>query len=535
MKDLKLSQQQLLIYQQVSELDEDDYLKLYGIKNLKAAEKIRKKEFKLEITSTKGWTINARLISDKAIHNVSVDFSKDFSKASCSCKPDIVQNRKRKQCSHLALLIQAIKKDPNLLKGTDTDNEGEEKEQKLTGEEIRAIQAAAEERKKSIESLGLDSILVDDALDSVQSMVINLVTQGLQRCSPATLERLNDLEIKTQIAKLANINKEIKKLRENIKSYLDKSVLFDIRNYKYRLNQLVNYHELCKNLIEGKKVNHPEVTPVTVIGKFRSEYIPEEDTVAQCLGMRGWLTDTGFIGCSGYYLDLKIKKLISISQALPTQYFGNDPLQIYRLPIKTIGMNLQHLAHGAFSFTNVKLNDKGNISLHKEIGIFPSKIKALQGPEFREYKTDNWLELLNFLYRKEAAPIRLPYQLNNFFVFEPVKWGRFEFDEINQLYTAKLLDQDQNVLLLAIKNEPHNRLIIQNLETVLGNKKMMPNALFGSAFVSRGILSVDPISLLWYQGIYLSEGRRRRRSTGPKLVSEFHLSLEGAENLSLEA
>ncbi|MHA1167294.1 MAG: hypothetical protein ACTSRU_05690 [Candidatus Hodarchaeales archaeon] len=515
-----------IIIEQFADFDDAAFIKIFGKNSISKARKIKRGKYDFSITGFKNWLVDAKITCDEGTFTTTIDFSKAFKSNKCSCREGEIQGRHRKQCAHLCLMAETLKANPELLESVVTS---ESNEKKLTSEEITAIQKSAEERKKNIENLKLDQIIVNDALESVHTFICNLTHQGLQRCSPATLEVLNALEIKTKIAKLANIHKELIKLRELIIAYMDKAVAFDMSSYKYRLNQLTNFYQLCEQLLDGKQPNYNDITPLAIIGRFRSEYIPADDIKAQCLGMKGFHTDSGFTGCSGYYLDLSENKLISISQVLPSSYFGEDPVQIFTMPVKTIGFTPESLSHGFFKFTNVKLNDKGNISLHKGLGIFSTKIKALQSPEFASFKVVDWLKLLNRLYSKEATPIRLPYRLTNFLVLEPARWGRFEFDEINQVYTANLADLSGNTLVMRVKNEPFNHLTIQNLEKILGDEKLMPNALFGSVYVKEGSISVEPISLLYYQGVGIKP--RSRRSTEPAVISEFHLSLEKANRL----
>ncbi|TXT62052.1 MAG: hypothetical protein BAJALOKI1v1_1040008 [Promethearchaeota archaeon] len=523
----ELSAQEQSLLRILANIDENKLKDLCGKRNYDLAKKSG--PIDCEVNQFKGSMLSLKLKQLSQTYQIELNILGDLRRSQCSCS-HISLYSKRKRCIHLALALIHIMEHPeDLLENLKQDDT----KPAFSKEEIKRLQKEAEEQRKKIESLKLDPIIIENTLIEINKAIISLTLQGLQRLSHSTLEWLNDLIIKTQIAKLANINKELKKLVELIKQYLDKSVLFDMGEYKYRMNQLTNFYLLAKRLIRGETIVYPGITPDIIIGKFRSSYIPHEDVHAQCIGMSGWLSrDDQFVGCTGYYLNLKSNKLFSISNVLPTMYFGRNPKKLYNQPLKTINLAMSQLAHGAFTFLNVKFNDKGNLSLHNELKIFPSPSKDIfRGEQFKEFKIHDWIVLIDKICTFEATPIRLPYSLANYFILEPKHWGKFEFDAIQQEYKAYLIDQENNVALLRVQNVPHNKLIIENLQSIYKNESMMPNALLGSIYVKDGYLTINPVTLLWYQGIKLRESTSIYRSE-KDFVSEFHLNLENARNLS---
>lgn len=528
LEDKDLSVQQSSILRILVNITDDKLKEICGVRNLKRARALG--NYKVVVKDLEGSFLNIEFKTGQAIYHIRLNLLGEQNRSECSCT-NISFYSKRKRCEHVGASILYLKDHPEIIINSIQDNAGGEK---LSKEEIAELQKDAEERRKKIESLKLDPLVIENTLIEVKKMIILLHTQGLQRFSRTSIDWLNDLLIKTQIAKLANINKELKKIVELIRNYLDKSVLFNMNDYKYRLNQLTNYYLLSNELIKGGQIQYPEITPDIIIGKFRSKYIPHEDLIAQCVGMSGWKSkDNNFIGCTGYYLDLSKSKLFSISNVLPTSYFGTDPNRIYTQPIKTIGISMSRLAHGAFKFINVKFNDKGNLSLHKALNIFQTSQKDVYEDQiFSKFKIKDWLNLIDTVCNFETTPIRLPYSLSNYFILEPTNWGMFDFDAISQEYKASLIDENKNLILLRVLNEPHNKLIIRNLQMIYKDASIMPNALLGSVFVKDGFVSINPLTLFWYQGIKLSNSRGIH-ATNQGLISEFHLNLERAENLTL--
>ncbi|MHA1681193.1 MAG: hypothetical protein ACTSUE_09305 [Promethearchaeota archaeon] len=512
-----------IIIEVLKQFTHDNFLDIYGSTNIKKANHFTNVE--LTIQSISGAVVKAELTFMDGKYNLEMDFQKELKRGKCSCR-QFLQTTKTKHCVHLYAAASTLKGKPELI----LDFEEPVKNVVVyTDEEIKELQVAAEEKKKHIENLKLDPDTTLEALQEVEDVIVSITLQGLQRMSKSTLEWLNSLIIKTQVAKLANINKEFKKLYELIKQYLEKSVLFDMHDYRYRLNQLINYYVLSRNLIEGLEIKHPDVTPTMIIGKFRSEYVPDSDKIAQCIGMQAWKSqDDQFIGATGYYLDVNKHNLFSINTALPTNYFGKNPEIAYTHISKAITFSLKDLAHGAFKFSSVKLNDGGRLSLHSNLRIYPQPLVILgENEDFKKFRINDWFKLVDVVCNSQKAPIRLPYKLNDYFVLEPEKWGMFEFDPIKQRYTAKLLDKRKNVIYLLVENEEHNQKTIKNLQYIFNKPEMMPHALLGTVFVKDGFISINPITLFWYQGI---EMKKIDRYT---LVTEFHLNLEDSKALRI--
>ncbi|MHA1339053.1 MAG: SWIM zinc finger family protein [Promethearchaeota archaeon] len=488
--------------------------------------------YKVVILGSNKNILNLKMIFDEKEYNIQIDF-KNIHRSKCDCIGIDLQYLKY-LCPHIVASLLYLKRNIKELVNFFHDESLHKKKIALSKEEIKRKQEERERRKQNIESLKLEPERVEDALEDVENFLITLHTQGLQRLSSITLEWANQLFIKTQIAKLANINKQLKIISELINKYLNRSPLFEIAEYKAVINNLTNYYLLTKNLLEGKKINHPDVNPEVIIGKFRSEYIEHGDIAAQCLGMKGWISkDEKFIGISGYFLNLKKLSLFSITQALPTYYFGDNPSSIYHNTIKSIDESMADLAHGAFYFSNVKFNDKGNLSLHKELEIKKIRLRLLKDlEEFHKFRINNWLDLINILCNREIHPIPMPYELNNYYVLEPASWGKFEFDPIGQEYKSIIADANQKTIVLRVENKPFNRKIIKNLQLIYKNKDLIPNALFGIISVKDSLISVWPISLFYYQGIGYKK-RSYYSQTEIKLIGEFHLNLEYAENLTL--
>jgi len=516
--------QELIIFN-LNNLSEDKIKRIVGWENFKKAQNIS--GYKIEFSNYNKY--NIELIFEISNHKyiVTINF-KNIRNSFCDCGEI---DESYHVCSHIILSLLYLKNNVQKLINFFYEANNKIPIISLSEKEIKKKQEELLKRKQTLEYLNLDPELVEETLAEVENFIYTIYNQGLQRFSAVILDWANQLFIKTQIAKLANLNKQFKIIAELINKYLNKSTQFDLSFYKTTLSYLTNYYILTRNLLEQKEISRKDINPEILIGKFRSEYIEHPDLDAQCIGMEGLCSqDAKFIGITGYYLNYTTLDLFTITQLLPIAYFGNDPKSLYHRPIPGINESMADLAHGAFHFSNVKFNDKGNLSLHKNLLIkrISSKL-VLRSPEFQKFRIDNWMDLIKVLCQKESSPIPMRFALNEFFALEPKSWGLFEFDPILQEYKSIISDKNQKIIVLRVKNEPFNKSIIENLQYIYKNKDLMPNALFGNVFIKDGLISVRPISLFYYYGI---KKKYYYYTEISELIGEFHLNLEDATKLS---
>ncbi|MFX0094836.1 MAG: hypothetical protein ACFFBD_24080 [Candidatus Hodarchaeota archaeon] len=478
----------------------------------KILKQIKQDDNSFEFTGIKlkSGIIKATLSLEGVDYSLAIDLRKHFRKYAYSCSCGMIN------CDHLALFAVMLVNYSNEL---DIHVEGQDS--RLSEEEILELQQKAEQKRQVLDSLKLDPGLVQTCLTDLEQLVVDLATQGLQRVSSATIEWVNALAIKARTAKLANLERHLKYLADLIDKYLEKDISLDVSQFLTRLNYISSLISLSQKSLEGFIIEN--VPPVAIFGQLRSEYVPIGDLDLQCIGGKYWQTDTGFIGVTIYLYDLEKKRILSVVNVRPELYA--PPQGIYHVPTNAMGLSMAEFAHGRFYFSNAKINAKGNISLASDVIVHSTPQLPPNHTAFQDLLFDDWLQLVDTLRQREFSP--LPgsgYQMDDLKLVQPSQYGKFALNEIKQFWFAPLLDNAYRTLSIYIRNNPQNLEIVNNINHLFESNHL-PQAIFGRVFAAEGQLLIEPISAIYYQGIKLWTKK------GPKLVSDFHLSLESIEEV----
>ena len=136
-------------------------------------------------------------------------------------------------------------------------------------------------------------------LKEIRTYLHQLLLLGLQRTSNINVDYLANLIIKAHLAKLANIERQLQSLQETIHAFLLKEDL-PLQEFLLKVTRMYKYLELNDHLLNKKKDGY--LLPIDIIGTLRSDYIPVPNFEAFCIGANGWVTDSGFIGATLYYI-----------------------------------------------------------------------------------------------------------------------------------------------------------------------------------------------------------------------------------------
>lgn len=525
---------------------------LMGVRSLNGARKYLKEGNvtweSLEQNGNK-LTVSFRLKNESESYIVDLRWSNRLLVDQCSCgkrwKPGL------KTCSHVATVVLGIlDQDPffeqlsvddyeESTKPLEQPNRTEEQSKDKTyatrltvideggagNRKCNDHQTQTNELEEQLNNLKLPNE-INEVLDDLERFVLSLAKGGLQRCSQATLEWLNALVIKTRVNKLIILEKELKRTTEVVVKYLQKSPDLRFNDYLRQLTRLTNVLNLTRRLLAGKP--HPHLSPIEIIGQVRSEYrqIPDIQA-AQCLGVQGWVSETGFVGVTAYFVqtDQRPFRIFKASNVRPSQYLSDkSPIAIYKMDTHN-GVSFENLSDGSFSFINVKLNRHNNLSFHKELMITPSNsFTAPTDPSFQTLVFKDWVTLLRRIQEEEITPITRAGRFDRYVVVEPSKYTTFSLDEINQNWKAPLLDGKGRKISLLVPNERSTH--VANKITafkIFFDNKFLPNALFGIVGNIGSEVTFTPISGWFYQGIrlgspYLADSSRgrARQGTGAK-------------------
>ena len=419
----------------------------------------------------------------------------------CTC--GILWHPKKKICLHTAIILWGLSE--KLFDLNKINDKGEKKE-KIE----KALTTIENVRKIFITKLLSDLDIpesISSVLDELEKIIVIFLENGTQRISQTTLEWLNTLIIRAHTHKLIKIEKSLKKLQTIFLKYLEKSVADDTTTFLSLLTEIHNFIMLTKFILDNPQ--HPYLPAVAILGQARSEYFSVND-INQCLllGIEGWISDTGMVGVTAYFITFDKNENISdnfftASNIRPIQNIPEkSPIMLYGF--KTYSeITFRDLSkESLYSIRNVKFNQNKNLSFHKNLEINPIRLNLNEIKTKFLYKItySDWYELLDKIQNKPLSPIG---ERDNDFLFllEPSRYVSFELDYISQKWKSPLIDKNGKLLYLIVPNEnsPHIANKIKNFQLMF-NQNKLPNALFGKLDFLEDEVVFYPISGWFYQG-----------------------------------
>jgi hypothetical protein len=246
----------------------------------------------------------------------------------------------------------------------------------------------------------------------------------------------------------------------------------------------------------------------------------------QPVGASGWVTDTEYVGMTIYMYSATDGRIYQVTNAKPTRFFGSDPRTLMRNQISDyVTFTIYDLAHGAFAFRHAKEADS-RLSLHKDLVL--EKAPWFGADAYAALAARDWVELVDRIRTGELHPVR---GAESFLAYiEPTSYGGLVIDQKSQTARLELGDEHGASMWLEVKLRPENNFLIDNLEFLQpkpdDSKKLermredlIPNGLFGRAWISGGALKFFPLTAIYHNPVTLKMRQTRQ-------VHEIHLSLE---------
>ncbi len=375
------------------------------------------------------------------------------------------------------------------------------------------------------------------AFEKIDRFMLRLGLQGLQRMTASSAEELLALEQTAHNAALITIERQLNVLRTQVMRYVERDPLFNLEQYRNTINRIWLLSGRARRLVEGGL--HPkDPALIEVIGETRRSYEEvHEPLVLQPLGASGWVTDSDYVGITIYfYVDGRPDQIYQASNAKPTAYFGKDPRQLlYNTISDYVQFSIHDMSHGAFEFRRAKLSRDGRLSLHKDLRV--KKAPYIGARAYEALSCVDWITLTERLKANEVNPISGGGQ--QYALITPADYGELIIDEKGARAQAEIIDEKGATLTLEVALRAENNFLIDNLEMLLGRaavgktkrqaaqRRLRPDALFGSAWIAGGKLKFFPYTAVYNQAMVLKKRAKQR-------VNEIHLSLESLRDVSAQ-
>ncbi len=410
----------------------------------------------------------------------------------CSCEfPSNMEYRKKK-CRHLALVLLLA---PKLSVSIHLDEARQH-------DFLTRISES-----KTAKELKLDGPLVLSVLEEIESYLLEQVTLGLQRVSNASLDLLKSLVTKCQMARLPALKRTLNRLMSSTERYVQKDTEFSGRYHLRLLHQCWLQVMMIKKVLQNEPL--PEgVTPVDIIGEMKAASEKIGSLELHILGINAWEAQDQYLGLQAYFCPTARFKwslpwpFVVINVVYPAHVvYSHEQLYSLRLPSDD---SLRDLAHGVIEFMNPSINEKAAMSMKKDLVTRQLGTVGYDAAIPRSLAYDDWQRLIE-AFRQQEVSLKwyFVYKLPFIVVIEPKGWGTdLEFDPITNAWTATLLDKNDRMLTLFLRNNDINQKTISNLIQCY-KKDRLPDAVSGRVFVRNRQLLFEPMTGFFRAGIRL--------------------------------
>ncbi|CAN1211693.1 SWIM zinc finger family protein [Tumidithrix helvetica PCC 7403] len=329
-------------------------------------------------------------------------------------------------------------------------------------------------------------------LVAAMQLLRECVNVGLCHLSEAIQQRFTTLAVSATGVNLPRLSLMLRSIADELQLSRDRDVKAD--ETRLFLTAARTY-ALCEALLNG--FSQKQEPRADLIGWHRTQYEEVGTLDLAGLGAYDWVTKSGYAGLTVLFWDLAAKQWCCWSEARPTfQGTGFNPQVRYRQPSAWEGLSTpEQASQTQFKLMAAKrnrLNRLSSSSKTRAIGIAavdPTQI------DFADRLFHSWSALRSYAATTVRSGLSEYDLLREIVVIRPRVWGEKGFDEMEQMFTWLVADEDGQLLPLQVRFRAGEEQRIQYLEA-LEPEQVGVWGIVGQIAIARSGLSLYPISLL---------------------------------------
>lgn len=356
-----------------------------------------------------------------------------------------------------------------------------------------------DEAMEETSDVSLDA--VHGLADAMMQLLEMQLRTGLARTSPDVLDSLERMAILCHNQELADFERDARSLRTLWQNYFDRMASFRTEDLMVRV---MMFYQKARSLRET-------ATPAQIrrmAGQFKSAYQPVGDLTLIGIGVRRFISDSGYEGETCYFLEESGEKWYTYTNARPLFYdhaSRRKPGAYAKAPWE-LRANAQELTQLRIRLHNARVNEKNRISssaeTHGEIlgarNIRMSEIAGWYYTDFRRL----------FEERIRSAPVPWMPEGEQEYGFDESRrpvlvqasaCRESEFDRIAQTFRLDLLDANGVLLAVEVVYSKEEDFTIRYLERVArriqASQRSIP-CFVGDVYLSDGQMKLYPITFL---------------------------------------
>jgi hypothetical protein len=319
----------------------------------------------------------------------------------------------------------------------------------------------------------------DEVRTSVSETLAEMVGLGLSRVAPTTEARIKTLATSAHGVDLPRLERLLRGLADEVGAWLR-------RDAQASSEAILTRAAVVAAL--NTALEHPKPS---LVGRHRSRYdrVGELDLVG--MGARAWRTRSGYAGLTVYLWDLRGGRWNTWTESRPVTTPGFSPVARFSAPGPWAGCESPaHAAAHCFRLAAAWRNPQGRLSGRESstMVLVGARMDALDGHVIR-----SWALLAPKAWELFSVGLTESEEMGHLVLLQPKAWGRCAYDEVFQEIRAEVVDEAGRSLVLALSNTDENRKAIDALEAATHSA---PPRILGSLHLRRGVLAVEPISLI---------------------------------------
>ena len=318
-----------------------------------------------------------------------------------------------------------------------------------------------------------------EVLESVGTVLREIVSLGLARLSVASAQRLTTLAVSAHGVDLPRLERMLRSLANQI----DLALRRDAQSSTTRLlAQLARTEALRLGLTKSQ--------PVALVGQHRSQYFEVGQITLVGLGAQSWRSKGGYQGLTVYFWDQSQNAWATWSDSRPANQTGFSPEERFLADGPWDGCDSpKEASRSILRLTRAWRNGQGRLS-----GRPATRATVMGSSQPREIPdaTGDWSLLADKAARLYGGGLTTQTENLDLVLLFPSEWGPSQFDPLRQELRQTVLDDHGRAIDLWLPFTPEQEKAVEQLESFQPGES---DGLLGMLHLVSGVVCVRPISV----------------------------------------
>ena len=333
---------------------------------------------------------------------------------------------------------------------------------------------------KEWDEQGIKAVLVD-----VRSVLNDIILTGASRMSPELPEALERYAIRCHSVLLADMEEKLRVLSEMTAAYQGRKAKVNAAAILNKVSEIYILTDMIlKRLSNGEDISD-------LAGSFRSEYQDVSELHLTGMGMRHFVSDTGYEGDTVYFLE-DSGQWYTYTVARPTIYDNKKRRGSYNEAPWGLPCNLQKLSGLKIVLNDGKVNSFNRLSSTSKASAYVVGESDVSGESVSEHIYNDFSKLC----RDYIDMISNSSESEKLFLVKPEKIFDMNYDEVSQQLSFYMEDGVGRTLCAKLTYSTEEADAIKSLErmkrNIEKNKKKVP-VFLGIIYIENGECVMYPI------------------------------------------